>query len=465
MRTVVSIPMNPEAPAALLPPSARSPARTALHGGRDCWYPRAMCLRAPAPTSDDPATSGAGRAPRPGGVAGGRPTHHAALAPLLVAAVLAGCPSPADDDDSADESPYHPPDQPGPWSAATVATSITSREGLSLPLQVWYPTLDDDGPIHVYDDLLPGGALDGAAPDCSQVRPVILFSHGNGGIRYQTWSVMERLATHGYVVAAPDHVDNTFLDVDDDLWPSIVMRRPWDVADAFDGLAALADGGGDGAVDLAGCVDADAGYAVVGHSFGAFTTYAVAGAPLWMTALLAACEEEVVEGCGAVEAWAAEHPGEAWSDRSDPRTWAAVPWAPAWHEFFGDRMDAIDQPIMVVGADRDTLTPWETAVEPSYRELAAEPRHLVGLLDAGHYSFTDMCGVLPSSSNGCGDDFRPADEVLETLATSTLAFLQLTRGQQQAEAWLPPQEGIASYECSCGDAARPAVATAPRGGR
>ena len=372
---------------------------------------------------------------------------------LSLALSLSGCPgggsepdddSAGDDDTTGDEDEFNPPDQPGPFPVGTAEEEATSREGILLPVQVWFPAGHTTDETYVYDDLIPGEAAAGAQAACETPRPVLVFSHGNSGIRYQTWSVMEFFASHGWIVAAPDHVDNTFLDFDMDLWPRIAMRRPWDVADTFDWLVAAS---GDEEDALHGCVDGAAGYAVMGHSFGGFTTYAVAGARLDIDLLAAECAADPVEGCDAVEAWQGENPGERYADHSDPRAWAAIPWAPAWHEFFGGTMDEIAAPTLVIGGDRDTLTPWDSAVEPSYRELQVVPRYLAGLENAGHYSFTDFCDLLPASgNNGCEDDFRPYDEVLETTRTLSLAFLLATLGEEEARDWMPPDEGMATWE-------------------
>jgi len=380
--------------------------------------------------------------------------HRTALAPLAWFAsslllLLAGCPAdepdPGDDDDTTeDEESFHPPDEVGPFTVATVEDIAPSREGLSLPVQLWFPARHTNDGVHVYDDLIEGTAAPGGQPDCEERRPVVVFSHGNSGIRYQTWSVMEFLASHGFMVLAPDHVDNTFLDFDMDLWPRIAMRRPWDVADAFDWLAARSDDVDD---TFAHCIDPDAGFAVMGHSFGGFTTYATSGASIDMNLMAASCAADPVEGCDAVDQWHLDHPGEQFADHSDPRVWAAVPWAPAWHDVFGGTMGDIAVPTLVIGGDRDTLTTWTHDVEPSYRELTVVPRYLAGLEDTGHYSFTDFCDLLPASgNNGCGEDFRPYDEVLDTTRTLSLAFLRVTQGVDEARGYLPPDEGMGVWE-------------------
>ena len=376
---------------------------------------------------------------------------------MITALIAVGACDSADDDDSAtgdddtvgdDDTTaapvFHAPDEPGPYPAGTEEYEAPSREGLTLPVQVWFPAAEATDEVHTYDDLLAGGAWDAAEPDCAASHPVIVFSHGNSGIRYQTFSVMEFFASHGWIVAAPDHVQNTFLDFDMDLWPQIAMRRPWDVADVFDWLAAETV---DVDSDLHGCIDPGAGYAVMGHSFGGWTTYAVAGAALDMDLLVASCHVDPVEGCDAVDAWVADHPGETVSDRSDARVWAAVPWAPAWHEFFNGAIADIDVPTTVIGGDRDTLTEWDDTVLPSYTELTVVPRYLAAMEDAGHYSFTDFCDLLPASgNNGCDESFRPYDEVLDTTRTLSLAFLLATSGVEEAAAWLPPDEGIGLWE-------------------
>jgi len=374
-----------------------------------------------------------------------RRTRPTMLSITLAAALLvAGCPTdPGADPDPPDEPAFHAPDAPGPFEPGTIEDEFDNRDGLTLPVQVWYPAAEASGEPYRYDDLLPGTALEDTVPDCAQPHPAIVFTHGNSGIRYQTFSVMEFLATHGWVVAAPDHVHNTFLDHDQDLWAWLAMRRPHDVADTFDWLAAQA---GDPASPLHGCIDLDAGYPVMGHSFGGFTTYAVSGAPLDFSILEAWCAGSDDAGCEYVDEWIAANPGQLTDDRSDPRVWAGVPWEPAWHEVFGDGLAQIDVPMLVVGGERDTLTPWETAVVPTYEGLDVVPRYLARLENAGHYSLTDMCGILPGDFNGCQDDFRPYDEILETTRTLSLAFLMTVQGEEQARAYMPPEVGINHWE-------------------
>ena len=133
------------------------------------------------------------------------------------------------------------PPPTGPYSVATRTTTWTdsSRDETFTPeqdfrrlvVQVWYPV---DGKItgqpapYVDDPKLRMPALarqlqlpvfpikhftkvrTNSLPDISpdhsgETFPVILFSHGLSGMRFQNTSLMEELASHGYIVIAPDH--------------------------------------------------------------------------------------------------------------------------------------------------------------------------------------------------------------------------------------------------------------------
>ena len=60
-----------------------------------------------------------------------------------------------------------------------------------------------------------------------------------------------------------DHVGNTFLDNDESRKPELIIRRPLDLSDSFDWLMEEEQ--------CQGCFDPEAGFAVIGHSFGGYT--------------------------------------------------------------------------------------------------------------------------------------------------------------------------------------------------
>jgi predicted dienelactone hydrolase len=329
---------------------------------------------------------------------------------------------------------FHAPGAVGPYIAATWQGEVAGDP--DLVVQVWYPADSGSEVPYRYDGFIEGTATSYGLPSCESPRPVVVFSHGNTGVRYQSWSLMEYLATHGFVVIAPDHTGNTFTDNDPDNWAAIALRRPEDLQRSFAYVA-------DGPWELGGCVDFDAGYAVIGHSFGGFTTLATAGAPYDMDVLASWCEGSDEVGCDVVDAWFAQHPDGGLDDRSDGLAWAGVPLAPAWADLLG--VDAIDVPMMVVGGDRDLATTWEGAVRPVYDGLTTTPRFLLGLENAGHYSFTDFCQVVPTG-DGCGDDYRPVEDVQATMKTAVTSFLRGVLGDDEAWATVRPAEGVSVWE-------------------
>jgi len=114
--------------------------------------------------------------------------------------------------------------------------------------------------------------------------PVVIFSHGLGGSREGYRYLVEAWAAHGYIsvhvqhagsdidaIRGPHMAENFRKAVTD---PSNAINRPLDIRFVIDRLTALA---ATDAFPLHGRMDL-AHLGVAGHSYGAFTTMAVAGA-------------------------------------------------------------------------------------------------------------------------------------------------------------------------------------------
>ena len=150
----------------------------------------------------------------------------------LVLPLLLACGTDADDsgasraDDSG--SPRTPTDysQPGAAAPGTLQGTVAGSTGTDLPVQVWYPAEPSDQTPITYDGFYAGGAFEGATAACDGPRPVLVFSHGNSGVRWQSPFFTEYLASHGWVVVAPDHVGNTLFDMGDVPFDEVILRRP-----------------------------------------------------------------------------------------------------------------------------------------------------------------------------------------------------------------------------------------------
>jgi dienelactone hydrolase len=182
---------------------------------------------------------------------------------------------------------------PFPVGVRTASLTDATRQRL-LPTEIWYPATNayagQDVAASTRDtyELFAGfppvwqeAVRDAAARSGSY--PLIAFSHGYGGHRRQTTFLCTHLASHGYVVAAPDHTGNTIFDIIQmimalqsgaemvDLIATVkefIAARPADIRFMIDRTL---DGT---AGNLASLVDADR-VGMTGHSFGGWTTLAV----------------------------------------------------------------------------------------------------------------------------------------------------------------------------------------------
>jgi len=368
-------------------------------------------------------------------------------AALLLLAVGAACgPSPAakpgDDTGTPDAVAWSPPDVAGPFVPGTEVSSLTLGDGRAAEVQVWYPAAADaPGALHRYDGTFSRAALDAPPAACDGPRPVVVFSHGNGGVRWQSAFFTEHLASRGWVVIAPDHAGNTIFD-DSATLAELVLRRPRDVAATFDHLLTLAGPGG----ILDGCVDATAGYAVVGHSFGGYTAFAVAGAGIDLPASEAHCASVGGWLCNALfTAAESEAPGATTLSLGDPRAWASVPLTPAgWEVLVGGLAD-IAVPTLVMGGGRDTLTPMDDMVRPMAQGLRAPSRALATLPDAGHYTFSDVCALAPTFED-CAPPYLDAATAHPLIAAVATAWLERELGNPEAAAFLPPDSPLLVWD-------------------
>ncbi len=139
-------------------------------------------------------------------------------ASLVLSLVLAGCHWPL-----LPCGPTHgqshplPTAAPGPYPVGhTTVTVPATTDRPALSVDVWYPSRESSASLATYT-LVPGVdmparlAADGAAPAPGRF-PLVVYSHGGGGFSVVATFFTEVLASHGYVVAAPDHPGDTIID-------------------------------------------------------------------------------------------------------------------------------------------------------------------------------------------------------------------------------------------------------------
>ncbi len=193
----------------------------------------------------------------------------------------------------------HDPFMRGPHPVGVTSLELVDpdRGGRRIPLELWYPATPAFAGKDLAADTLdlyllfggfkvPQDAVRDATPLLSEPRPVVLFSHGFAGHRRQSTFLCTHLASHGYLVVAPDHAGNTMHDMvmltmslgpsqmpsdPEALLGNYVFDRPRDMSLCIDALTSRA------VVERVGEMSLTDGVGVVGHSFGGWTGLVLAG--------------------------------------------------------------------------------------------------------------------------------------------------------------------------------------------
>lgn len=338
----------------------------------------------------------------------------AAAALALTAIVLVGC----DGHDVDDPLPavFNAPDEPGPYGVSATTMTWTDARGQDLVAEVWYPiALDPDGGAPCTPEPYPGIPIAGQAcrdedPASAPTSgfPLIAFSHGNAGIRFQSIFLTETLAQHGYVVVAPDHPHNTLLDFDEEQLGTVAERRPGDITAAVDELASRTTPPLSETTDgpLAHLTVQSDRFGMSGHSFGGWTTLATGGGQVHLDGLREFCADPDnmsidYDFCGVLDHIPADATDADFAP-PDPRVVSNLAMAPAgWYSFDADPVDiagGLDSvlPTLLMGGTMDDAETIEKEIQPLYDRLVSansthSPDDLAILDGAGHYAFTDIC--------------------------------------------------------------------------
>jgi predicted dienelactone hydrolase len=229
--------------------------------------------------------------------------------------------------------------------------------------------------------------------------PLVMFSHGQAALRWQSTYLTVLLASHGYVVASPDHEGGTLFDVVRGQLAGVtdgLDNRPLDLKYLVNRLSRMPKGDA-----LESMVDVDR-LGVAGHSFGA------------LTAMRATVYDERVK--------------------------AICPQAPVTSDLaYVGHSNPPPVPMMLQGAKLDRTLPYDENTLPAY-DSAKGPKWLLAFETGGHFTFSDLCQFdlasladrvkldIPGADvkkvlqDGCGPEAPPAAVALPMINHFAVAF-------------------------------------------
>ena len=281
--------------------------------------------------------------------------------------------------------------------------------------------------------------------------PLVILSPGFSiGASAYAW-LAEHLASYGFVVIAPEH--HEFLDPGNELWQATISR-PQDILTVLAFVDEQVRSGG----AFAGLINPDL-VAVIGHSYGGYTSLAAGGAQLETESFKANCEtayesdtpvvwlcDQLLPHIGDMASLAGldSIPEGLWPAWADRRVDAIVPMAGDAFFFGQAGLAEIRVPVMAIGGTQDNDSPFMWGTHPSYEYASSSTKVMIALDGAEHMIFTGSCEKIPwflkfFSAEFCSDSGWDRSYAHDLINHFTTAFLlaELKQDKGAAAALVP----------------------------
>ena len=220
--------------------------------------------------------------------------------------------------------------------------------------------------------------FDAGVSTAEETYPVLIYSHGTKGFA-ETVMLMERYASHGFIVVALDHMGDTTANRDDQRTTEMYAWRSLDISAIIDWITDPAE-----QHVFSGRVDDR--FALTGHSYGGYTTFLSGGASFNDDAF-----EDCRQGVGNAfcSTMTPEYEARMKEGFGDPRLRAIIPIAAGnSYELGPGGVANIEIPTMMITGGLDKNCSEERHGDPYWAALNGEEDIRVQL--------TTMRGIIPS---------------------------------------------------------------------
>ena len=281
-----------------------------------------------------------------------------------------------------------------PDTSAAELNDLVSRPGPYQARKLSLRVKASPQPVDLY---LPQRAFLSIVPDVSN-SPAVIISHGLGNDR-ATYAYLARfLAEHGFSVIAVEHPGSSADQFDalisgrtDMVVPDTeFINRPLLISNVLDELQMRSQAD----KNLSGINFNNVG--IVGQSFGGYTAFAVAGAPVNFDLLRSACPPEFIFNPSVLlqcQALNIAPPDVSSTDFTDPRIQAVIAINPMDSVILGQSSLAqVDVPVLMVASSADTIAPALAEQVFPFTWLTGEDRYLLVMEGGTHFSTLGISG-------------------------------------------------------------------------
>lgn len=224
-------------------------------------------------------------------------------------------------------------------------------------------------------------------------KPLILISHGFGSLKENFVSLAQHLASHGFVVAIPEHVGSDLQyrqellkgSLSSALSPVEYIARPQDMSSVIDKLKELTEKSEiwQKRIDLNKI-------GAIGDSLGGTTVLSLAGAPLNISRLQTECRQnQVIVNTALILQCQGSHLPPVEYNLQDSRIKAVIATHPLTSAIFGpESLSKITIPIMITAGGNDIITPVVIEQVHPFIWLKSPFKHLLFYQPGTHFSST-----------------------------------------------------------------------------